>query len=199
MTRVRKSAQDRKAEIVMHAIRLAGEVGPDRVTTQHLADAVGLTQPAIFRHFPNKSDIWRAVGEQIVKKLDADNLDVGEGPVAAQLSDLVRRHLGYVARNPALPAILFSRELHVENEGLRQHFQAAMQSRHRRFALLIEAGKNRGEFRASVDPDDAADLILAVVQGIAMRWSLEAGAFDLEVEGARITQQAIGSMKNPQG
>jgi len=38
--RKRKSSADRKAEIVDTAIRLAAEIGPDRVTTQHLADAV---------------------------------------------------------------------------------------------------------------------------------------------------------------
>ncbi|MEJ2019266.1 MAG: helix-turn-helix domain containing protein, partial [Maritimibacter sp.] len=54
-TRSRKSASDRKAEIVETAIRLSADVGPNRVTTQHLADAVGVTQPAIFRHFATKT------------------------------------------------------------------------------------------------------------------------------------------------
>ncbi len=52
-TRVRKSAEDRKAEIVDAALRLADDIGPDRLSTEVLAEAVGISQPGIFRHFPD--------------------------------------------------------------------------------------------------------------------------------------------------
>ena len=65
----RKSADDRKAEIVATALRLADELGPDRLTTQAVADAVGLTQPAIFRHFPTKQALWQAVAEVITERM----------------------------------------------------------------------------------------------------------------------------------
>ena len=56
--RTRKPAAERKAEIVEKAIRLAAEVGPDRMTTELLAREVGISQAGIFRHFENKSVIW---------------------------------------------------------------------------------------------------------------------------------------------
>ena len=58
---MRKSAQERKAEILATALRLADELGPDRLTTAAIAEAVGLTQPGIFRHFPTKQALWQAV------------------------------------------------------------------------------------------------------------------------------------------
>lgn len=63
--RTRKPAAERKKEIVETAIRLAAECGPDRLTTESLAKEIGISQPAIFRHFPTKSDIWEAVGQRI--------------------------------------------------------------------------------------------------------------------------------------
>ncbi len=50
----RKRADDRKSEIVMVALRLADELGPDRLTTNAVAKVVGLIEPGIFRHFPTK-------------------------------------------------------------------------------------------------------------------------------------------------
>ena len=68
---IRKPADERKTEIVLAMLRLADELGPDRLTTQSVADAVGLTQPAIFRHFSTKRDLWLAVAELISDRLTA--------------------------------------------------------------------------------------------------------------------------------
>ena len=50
----RLPAEARKAVIVETALRLSDEAGPELVTTEKIASALGLTQPAIFRHFPKK-------------------------------------------------------------------------------------------------------------------------------------------------
>ncbi|MEZ5869283.1 MAG: TetR family transcriptional regulator, partial [Defluviimonas denitrificans] len=60
MLTMRKPADLRKAEIVAKVIDLADRIGPDRVTTGAVAKAVGVTQAALFRHFPTKADMWGA-------------------------------------------------------------------------------------------------------------------------------------------
>ncbi len=186
MGRTRKSAEDRKREIIDAAIRLAAEKGPDRVTTQHLADAVGLTQPAIFRHFPTKADIWAAVGNEIVRRLDTGGAELAAMPPAGRLRALVSRQLGFIARQPAITAILFSRELHAENDALRQHFEEMMRDRRLRFAELVQAEIDAGRFRSDLNAADAAALTLAAIQGLAMRWSMEQRRFDIVAEGERL-------------
>lgn len=194
-TRSRKSAEDRKAEIVAAAIRLAGELGPDRVTTQRIADEVGLTQPGIFRHFPAKTDIWLAVGHWVAPSPDA----IGGHPAPAlastdpakQIRAMVSRFLSGIARHPAIPAILFSRELHVENEQLRAHFEGVMTARRIKFAQLIEQAKTAGQIADTTIAQDQAALILALIQGLAMRWSLERRSFDLEAEGMRLLESLM--------
>lgn len=188
--RSRKSAQDRKAEIVAAAIRLAGELGPDRVTTQRIADEVGLTQPGIFRHFPAKTDIWVAVGEWIAPSPSTQNTKTSLAPASADPAQQVRRlvssFLSGIARHPAIPAILFSRELHAENEQLRAHFEKVMTGRRTKFTHLIQQAQAAGQISNAIAPADLAALVLALIQGLAMRWSLENRGFDLEAEGMRL-------------
>lgn len=196
-TRTRKSAADRKTEIVRTAIRLAAETGPDRLTTQQLAEEIGISQPAIFRHFPTKGDIWLAVGQQITTALDVSAegaLEPGQSP-GDRICQLVARHLSSIQKNPAIPAILFSRELHAENDQLRQRFADLMANRQAVFASLIAQGIAGGEFRNSVDANDAAGLILALVQGLAMRWSLHNRSFDLVSEGAQLLKLQIDGFR----
>ena len=52
---MRKTSDLRKAEIVATILGLADRIGPDRVTTGAVAIEVGVTQAAIFRHFPTKA------------------------------------------------------------------------------------------------------------------------------------------------
>ncbi len=189
-TRVRKSAKERKAEIIEVTLRLAGEVGPDRLTTEALAKEVGISQPGIFRHFPSKGAIWEAVGEHIGQLMQARIPVVAKKNVRPvdELRDYFVGHLRFIETTPAIPAILFSRELHAENDKLRTFFAGLIKSRHTHFSKLISAEIKTGRFQASINPDDAAYLILALIQGLAMRWSLNDRGFDLPKEGQRLLE-----------
>jgi hypothetical protein len=69
----------------------------------------------------------------------------------------------------------------------------------RRFSQLIAAEIRAGRFDDTLDPDDAAYLILALIQGLAMRWSLSARDFDLVAEGRRLLQLLVsGFQQSPQ-
>jgi AcrR family transcriptional regulator len=198
-TRIRKTAEDRKTEIVTVAIRLAAEFGPDRVTTNMLAAEIGISQPAIFRHFPTKSTIWTAVGAHIGKFMETGGqLPLSTGSPAEVLLDQVIKHLGFIQITPALPAILFSRELHAENEELRQHFAAMMANRQAVFADLIAQAVHTGEFSKGLDVEDAAYLVLALIQGLAMRWLLNGREFDLALEGGRLMKIQIAGFRTIQ-
>ena len=65
----RKPAEDRKAEMIEALLVIADRIGPDRLTTNDIARAVGVTQAAIFRHFPTKAELWSATGEVIAERL----------------------------------------------------------------------------------------------------------------------------------
>ncbi len=186
--RIRKSTETRKAEIIEATLCLADRFGPDRLTTEAVAEAVGLSQPGIFRHFPKKQALWEAVAAHIgtemetrwkrVQKSGASPLDRLRGLIAAQL-----RLLQTI---PAIPAILFSRELHTMNDDLREAFFRLMGRFHGLVAALIDEACKAGELRDDLNPDDVAFLIVGLVQGLAVRWSISGREFSLRKEGERL-------------
>lgn len=196
--RKRKSAADRRAEIVETAIRLSARIGPDRVTTQHLADEVGVTQPAIFRHFATKGDIWLAVGDHIATQMDTLHNEGGEidgsDPHDA-LTRIVGRHFVHIAEQPAIPAILYSRELQVESEALHEKFDALLERLRDAIATIIRAGQDSGVHRADLVAEDAADLIHASMQGLSMQWLLDGCTYDLADAGNRVLGTLIDSFR----
>jgi len=187
MVKTRKPAAERKAQIVDEAMRLAAELGPDRMTTQKLADAVGITQAAIFRHFPNKSEIWQAVADRIGSAMPAKLVE-SDAPPLERVRAIVERQFEFIVKTPSIPAILYSRELHAENETLRKQFAAMVTRRQALFAGLFKEANEAGDFSHDIAPEDAARLVLAFIQGMAMRWSMEERRFDLVKDGMRLLE-----------
>lgn len=191
----RKTADDRKSEIVATALRLADELGPDRLTTQAVANAVGLTQPAIFRHFPTKQALWQAVADSITEKMTTaweEELAKNDEP-DQQLVSLVLVQLRQIEANPAIPAILHSRELQTENGDLRQSFRGLMARFHGLLQANLTRARDAGRVSADLVPEDGAALLISLIQGMALRWSLGDRSFPLVTEGARLldTQMSL--------
>lgn len=185
---MRKSAELRKAEIVATVLDLADRIGPDRVTTAAVAAAVGVTQPALFRHFPTKAALWEAVAGHVSDQLSTawhESLAVADTPLA-RLTALVVAQLGQIAATPAMPMLLFSRELNVENDALRAAFRALLAKFQAHLAEQVVAAQRAGALRGDVAAADAAVLLTGLVQGVAIRWALGARDFPLVEEGLRL-------------
>jgi len=197
--RIRKPAEERKSEIVEAALRLADKVGPDRLTTGQIAEAVGLTQAALFRHFPKKQDLWEAVAARIGERFQQRWIAIERGPADPidRLRTIVAAQLKLIQSTPAIPAILFSRELHVENRALRVIFATFMANFHNRIERLIAAAQDEGRLRGEVAAADAAYLIIGLVQGLAVRWSISGRDFDLAEEGQRLLELQLSGFAQP--
>ena len=190
----RKPANERKTEIVQAMLRLADELGPDRLTTQSVADAVGLTQPAIFRHFATKQELWLAVAARISDRLKtawAEALKTSDDPIA-RIKALILAQLHQIEAMPAIPSILFSRELQVENDDLRQSVLALMSELVATLANELTKGQNAGQFDPDLPPEDGALMLVSLVQGLAIRWTLGKRSFALENEGRRLLDAQLG-------
>lgn len=194
--RIRKTADTRKAEIIDAALRLADKRGPERLTTEAVAQAVGLTQAAVFRHFPKKQDLWEAVAAHVGRVMEA-RWAKAQNPDAApldQMRALIAAQLRLIQSTPAIPAILFSRELHTKNKGLRSAFYGLLSRLHRTIAELAGHARDAGDLRRDLDPDDTAFLVIALVQGLAVRWSVSGRSFDLAQEGARLLEVQLSGL-----
>jgi len=197
--RSRLPAGERKAEIVAAALRLAETAGPDALTTEMIADVIGLTQPALFRHFPKKEMIWTAVAEKLAADMAAARaaaVPPGMAPPDAVLAIAVAQ-AGMIASTPGLAAILFSRELHVRNAELRAGLAANQKALHAALLQAVESGKTQGLFRDGLDGSDAAFLVIGVVQSLSLRWSLTGKRLDLIGETRRLVALLLAGFANP--
>ena len=169
-------ADERRAATVEAVVDLAAEQNPSDITTTAIAQRMGLTQGALFRHFPTKDAILQAVMSWVTERLLARVDKAAEGttsPVAA-LEAVFMTHIDFVSEHPGVTRMLFG-ELQRPGETLpKRMVQTLIQHYGERLHRLLEAGKAQGELDAGLDVDAAAVLFIGTIQGLVMQ-SLLAG------------------------
>ncbi|MDO9467606.1 MAG: TetR family transcriptional regulator, partial [Thiobacillus sp.] len=108
--RKRLGADERREEIIRVTLELAAKQGVDDVTTQDMAQAMGVTQGAVFRHFPSKNAIWLAVMQWVRDRLMtvlSRAAAQGHDPLDA-LQRMFFAHIDFIAGHPAIPRVLMS-------------------------------------------------------------------------------------------
>ena len=170
------SAEDRRAATVQAVVDLAAEQNPAEITTTAIADRMGLTQGALFRHFRSKEVIVEATMSWVSERLlvNVDKAAEGAASPGAALEAMFMTHIDFVSKHPGVPRMLFG-ELQRSGETLAKRMvQTLIRQYEQRLRRLMEAGKAQGELDADLDVDAAAVLFIGTIQGLVMQ-SLLAG------------------------
>jgi AcrR family transcriptional regulator len=155
-------AESRKPQIVHVVLQLVVERGADSVSAQLIADAIGVTQPAIFRHFPTKEAIWLAVMDWLEDRLgEIYRAADSEGAALAVLSRMFLEHVRLVERHPALAKLVFSDHLRLQYPSLQKRFVKIHRGYEARVAGLIERAKAQGAVPKTLRAADAVILFCA--------------------------------------
>lgn len=150
----RLSSPDRKKQILEVATELFARNGFDGVTTRQVADAAGITEAMVFRHFATKDDLyWEVLSAKCasddIKKRLAEKLERDVEPIEIFTSiarDVLNRNL----QDPAKSRLLLFSGL--ENHRLSQRFfKTYMSGWYELLAGYIRRQIEEGKFRR-VDP-----------------------------------------------
>ncbi|MDA3903412.1 MAG: TetR/AcrR family transcriptional regulator [Desulfuromusa sp.] len=169
-------AAERRAVTVEAVVELAAEQNPNDITTAAIAKRMGLTQGALFRHFPNKAAILQAVMEWVAARLltRVDKaMQTATSPLAA-LEAMFMANVEFVVEHPGVPRILFGELQRAEATGPKRMVQALIRGYGERLQRLIEQGKAQGELDVLLDTEASAILFIGTIQGLVMQ-SLLAG------------------------
>ena len=170
MNRPYLSADLRRAEPVAAVIDLAASRDPATLTTGQIAAAMGVSQGALFRHFPDKLAIWTAVLEWTCAELNHrfDNLSADLSPLA-RLGAMLATHVDFVIEQPGVPRILFGELQRAGETPTKAIVRNLMAGYRARVAGELCAACDTGEIVADTDVEAATVLFLAMVQGMVMQ------------------------------
>ncbi len=169
-------AEERREVTVETVIDLAAEQNPADITTGAIAKRMGVTQGALFRHFPSKDAILQAVMEWVAERLLA-RIDRAISAAASPLDALeavFMTHIDFISEHPGVPRMLFGELQRAEQTMAKRMAQTLIQHYGERLGRLVAEGKERGELAQALDDKAAVTLFIGTIQGLVMQ-SLLAG------------------------
>lgn len=156
-----------RKEQILQALAHMLEAEPGgRITTAGLAREVGVSEAALYRHFPSKARMFEGLIDFIEDAIFSRiNHITAEGDALTQVEQILTLILGFTERNPGITRLLTGDALAGENERLRGHIQQfydRVESQLRQVVRDAEFKENR---RTRATPTITANLLLAVVEG----------------------------------
>ena len=178
MDKKKKTLTSRQAEIVDAALKLIAEQGIQHLTIRNLSTTIGVTEAALYRHFPGKTEIIQAM----VSRFEEDVDDIGElrGWTAVEAA-LVRR-TELVLAKPDLARVLFAEELFKDSPEIAQILHGMMQRHQQIMKCHFQEAVDDGVIRADIPMDTLFRLILGPLRLLIKQWGLSDGAFDLRAK-----------------
>ncbi len=164
----------RQRQITEVALDLLANQPVASLSTRQIAERVGVSQPALFRHFANREAILLAVLDQARADLGAileDELRRGAPPRDA-IEHFVAGLGNYVSAHPGLPRLLFADVAEGSEPAVHAAVQAMQSRQQAMMRTLLELYARQELPQAHLNLDTAAGLWVALMQGTILQWQV---------------------------
>ena len=186
----------RPRELLDAALRVFAERGYRNTSIDDVAHAAGVTKGAVYHYFATKEDLLlhaiehyhdRAFGE-----IDEVLRGAG-GPMSARIRLMVRKAFGSMRAGGTRMslALVLQGVRHDLPAAHRQWLRSGPMQAWQLLAGLIEAGKVTGEFRADVDAEVAARVLISGLLTQLVWQPLAADVPGLEMDADRLIDSAV--------
>lgn len=182
------SLTNRQKEIIAVSIEIIAEKGIQQLTIKNISKNIGLSEPAIYRHFESKIDILLTILSQFKKhSYFISEKIISDSPSAIkQIESLFINHFKHFAANPAFAGVVFSEEIFQNDKRLAEQVVAIMQLNQNMIKKIIETGQRNHEIRTDIPEKQLSIIIMGALRLIVAKWRLSKYSFDLELEGTEL-------------
>jgi len=154
---------------------------------------VGITEPALYRHFKNKDHILQEVCHYItcLSRERVEQILQMQILPTEKLRRIFLEMCIFFEEMPSAAAILFTEEMFKNQSDLSEVIYNTMQSRHLFLGNLIQEAQKRGEINPSLVPEDLAFMFQGTLRLLVTQWRLSGNSFDLEERGKKLVDSLL--------
>lgn len=163
-----KEKKPSRRQQILEALAHELELNPgERITTAGLAKAVGVSEAALYRHFPSKAKMFEGLIEFIEDSIFTliNRILKEETSSLKRCENILSLLLGFSERNPGLTRILSGDVLTGETERLRLRVGQFFERLETQLKQVLREGEMNKELVITIPVQAQANLLLAVVEG----------------------------------
>ena len=162
----------RQLDIMQNLAKMLGEKGPVKITTSLLSKECGITEAAIYRHFPSKRKIYSGLVDFCEKSIFdlIANINSSEGDELEKTKKILILIVTFSEKNPGLARLLTREAFSVDETSLDERIGQMMS----KIELLIKQNLQKYEQetkkKLELPTASAANLLLACSEGIIQQF-----------------------------
>ena len=162
----------RQLDIMQNLAKMLGEKGPVKITTSLLSKECGITEAAIYRHFPSKRKIYSGLVDFCEKNIFdlISNINSSEGDELEKTKKILILLVTFSEKNPGLARLLTREAFSVDETSLDERIGQMMS----KIELLIKQNLQKYEQetkkKLELPTASAANLLLACSEGIIQQF-----------------------------
>jgi TetR/AcrR family transcriptional regulator len=157
-----------RAQQILEALARQLETHPgQKITTASLAKEVGVSEAALYRHFPSKARMFESLIEFIEDSVFGLINQILEENTSAvsRCSNILTMILGFSERNPGLTCILAGAALTGENERLRIRVSQFYDRLETQLKQVLREAESKNELPVGHPSTSIANLFTALAEG----------------------------------
>ena len=167
---LRLSTVERQKQIIDEAIKIIHEKGFASLSIRELAKKVGISEPAIYRHFSSKEDIVVGILNRMIEfgEIIENNIKDIKNP-KEKIKQFIYLHIELLEKNPQMTSIIFSEDIFQPNEIINGKLQIIFRKRHSLLNGIINNAIDEGII-VDIEAEEIGNIILGYLHLVIREW-----------------------------
>lgn len=188
---------DRKLSIILATIDVIDEFGLQGFSTREVAKRVGISEPAIFRHFKSKGGLLNAVldhfsqyDSDIILSIQVKNIN----PIEA-ITNFIDTYSAYYENYPAITAITQSYDIIRCDPCLSEKIQSIFFTRINFITEMISQAQKNGQINPNINSKNLATVIMGLQRESCLNWRIQGYNFSLRKQILSTLEMVLQAFK----
>lgn len=178
----------RQQEIIDVSLELISTTGIQGFTIKNLAKKIGISEPAIYRHYENKISILLAILDYF--KSRSESLFVKQVNEAdsslVRIEKIFQGHFNAFEKTPSLVNVIFSEEIFRNEPILQEKITDIMDRNSGVIKAIVAEGQAKGEIKSEIESKYLTLIILGSLRMMVKRWQMGDKSFNHSEEVSKL-------------
>ncbi len=181
---------DRQTEIMEAALGIINTLGIQGLTIKNISKKVGISEPAIYRHFESKTDILIGILSNFKDMADmlSEIMKNYEATAPEKINFLFSRMLELFTETPSMVSVIFSEEIFKNEEVLKAKIIEIVNLHSQTIEGIISKGQQENNIRTDIDAKNLALIAMGSFRLMVKKWELQNHDYSLQKEGKNLIE-----------
>jgi TetR/AcrR family fatty acid metabolism transcriptional regulator len=170
----RKDSNQRKIEIIETTRNLIFNNGFSNFTIRAVANIVGISEAAIYKHFSNKEELLLELLDSLFQPWQSTLASLADSRAKPEnkIIKIAETHIDFLIEKQLNPILFFSEAINPDNKKLRLVLQTNLGFLKATVKKALEEGINDGSFQSDLNVGSAAACITGIIQSSVIKWTI---------------------------